>query len=137
AGGWKVVGSFVAYSGQPFTVTGSGSSLQATGNAQTADQIGPVTKLDGKGPGQPYFDYNSFRDPLFYYNQTGVYRFGSTGRNALRGPGYWQLNPALFKSFVIKEKVNAEVRTEATNLTNTPIWGNPNASAGSLRLNPD
>src|SRR5207248_10258153 len=101
------------------------------------DQIGPVTKLDGKGPGQPYFDYNSFRDPLFYYNQTGVYRFGSTGRNALRGPGYWQLNPALFKSFVIKEKVNAEFRTEATNLTNTPIWGNPNASSASLRLNPD
>jgi len=50
-GGWKVSGIFVAYSGTPFTVSGSGSSLQATGNSQTADLIGPVTKLGGKGPG--------------------------------------------------------------------------------------
>ena len=41
-GGWKLSGIFVAYSGTPFTVTGSGSSLQATGNSQTADLIGPV-----------------------------------------------------------------------------------------------
>ena len=39
----------MAYSGTAFTVSGSGSSLQATGNSQTADQIAPVVKLGGKG----------------------------------------------------------------------------------------
>jgi len=139
AGGWKLSGIFVAYSGLPFTVSGSGSSLQATGNSQTADQIAPVVKLGGKGPNNPYYDPMSFRDPLFAFTATGntVYRFGSTGRNILRGPGYWQLSPAIFKDFKIKEKVTAEFRAEATNFTNTPIWGTPNASSSSLRLNSD
>jgi hypothetical protein len=138
-GGWKVSGIFTAYSGTPFTVSGSGSSLQATGNSQTADQIAPVVKLGGKGPNNPYYDPMSFRDPLFAFTASGntAYRFGSTGRNILRGPGYWQLNPAIFKNFKIKEKVNAEFRAESTNFTNTPIWGNPNASSASLRLNSD
>ena len=82
-GGWKISGIFVAYSGTPFTVTGSGSSLQATGNSQTADQIAPVVKLGGKGPNNPYYDPMSFLDPLIAFTASGntVYRFGSTGRN--------------------------------------------------------
>jgi hypothetical protein len=137
AGGWKASGIFVAYSGTPFTVTGSGSSLQATGNSQTADLIGPVTKLGGKGPNNPYFDPLSFIDPQIFFNRTGVYRFGSMGRNVLRGPGYWQLSPAIYKDVRIKETVNAEFRAEATNITNTPIWSNPNSGAASLRRNAD
>ncbi len=136
-GGWKLSGVFVAYSGLPFNVTGSGSSLQATGNSQTADLIGPVQKLGGKGPGTPYYAQLSFIDPQIYFAQTGTYRFGTMGRNVLRGPGYWQLSPAIYKNFKIKEKVNAEFRAESTNLTNTPIWNNPNAGAASLRRNPD
>src|ERR1035437_7169672 len=107
--------------------SGSGSSLQATGNSQTADQIAPVVKLGGKGPNDPYYDPMSFRDPLFAFTASGntVDRFGSTGRNILYGPGYWQLSPAIFKDFKIKEKVTAEFRAESTNFTNTPIWGSP------------
>ena len=136
-GGWKMSGIFVAYSGTPFTVTGSGSSLQATGNSQTADQIGPVTKIGNKGPGQFYYAPLSFIDPQITFNQTGVYRFGTMGRNSLRGPGYAQLSPGIYKNFKVKERVNAELRAEATNISNTPIWGNPGAGAASLRRNPD
>ena len=136
-GGWKLSGIFVKYSGTAFTVTGSGSSLQATGNSQTADLIGPVQKIGDKGPGKFYYAPLSFIDPQIYFNQTGVYRFGTMGRNVLRGPGYWQLSPAIYKDFKIKEKVNAEFRAESTNFTNTPIWNNPNAGAASLRRNAD
>jgi hypothetical protein len=136
-GGWKFAGTFAAYSGTPFSVTGSAQSLQATGNSQFADQIAPVKKLGGLGPGQPYYDPMSFRDPLFQFNKDGIYRFGSMGPNALRGPGYWQLNPGIFKQWVIAEKLRTEFRAEATNITNTPIWGNPTAGTASVRLNPD
>jgi hypothetical protein len=134
-GGWKISGMFMAYSGLPFTVTGSTSSLQATNNSQTADQIGEVKKLGGKGPGEPYYDPMSFRDPLWEFATTKTYRFGTTGRNILSGPGYWQLNPGIFKNFKIGERINAEFRAESTNLTNTPIWSTPNASSASLKLN--
>ena len=88
AGGWKVSGIFVAYSGTPFTVTGQRIIAQATGNSQTADQIAPVVKLGGKGPNNPYYDPMSFRDPLFAFTASGntVYRFGSTGRNIPADP---------------------------------------------------
>ena len=137
-GGWKIVGSFTAYSGTPFYVSGSSSSLQCIGCTQTADQIAPVKKLGGKGPGNPYYDPMSFRDPLFSFNAaTPVYRPGTTGWGILRGPGYWRINPAIYKNFKIKEKVNAEFRAESTNFTNTPIWSNPSAGSASMRLNPD
>jgi hypothetical protein len=137
AGGWKLSGIFVAYSGTPFTVSGSGSSLQATGNNQTADLIAPVVKLGGKGPGNPYYDPMSFRDPQFQFTKDGIHRFGSMGRNVLRGPGYWQFSPGIYKNFAITERVNAEFRAESTNFTNTPIWANPSAGSASLILNPD
>jgi hypothetical protein len=144
-GGWKFSGTFVAYSGTPFTVSGSGNSLQAlNNNTQTADQIGPIVKIDQeRGPGKLYYDPSAFMDPLVYQNQifaaTGqrIYRYGSMGRNSLRGPGYWQLNPAIYKNFKIKEKVNAEFRAESQNFTNTPIWSNPNSGAASPTRNPD
>jgi hypothetical protein len=142
-GGWKMSGTFVAYSGTPFSVSGSGSSLQAVGNSQTADQIGPIVKLGGLGPGKPYYDPTAFMDPLVYQNAikaaTGqtVYRFGTMGRNVMRGPGYWQLNPAIYKNFKIRERVNAEFRAESQNFTNTPVWGNPSASSSSPQRNAD
>jgi len=43
----------------------------------------------------------------------------------------------MYKNFKVKEKVDAEFRAEATNVTNTPIWGTPNASSSSLRRNAD
>lgn len=138
AGGWKLSGSFVAYSGTPLYVTGSGQSLQCIGCTQTADQLAPVKKIGNKGPRQLYFDPMSFRDPLFEFDaRNPVYRPGTTGWGILRGPGYWRLNPAVFKNFKITEKVNAEFRAEANNFTNTPIWNNPNAGAGSMRLKAD
>ncbi|NWF85263.1 MAG: hypothetical protein HXY18_15715, partial [Bryobacteraceae bacterium] len=138
AGGWRFNGIFSAYSGTPFTVTGSGQSLQCIGCTQTAHQIGPVKKLDGKGPLQPYYDPSAFRDPLFYFNPANPqYIPGSMGINALYGPGFWRLDPGLFKNFKLTEKLNMEFRAEATNLAHNARWGNPSGAAGNMRLNPD
>ena len=137
-GGWKINGVFSSYAGTPFTVTGSGQSLQCIGCTQTADQIAPVRKLGGKGPNQPYYDPMSFRDPLFTFSAANpVYRPGTMGRNVLYGPGFWRIDPAIYKEFSITERVKSEFRAEATNVTNTPRWGNPNSGSGSMQLNPD
>jgi hypothetical protein len=145
AGGWKVSGTFVAYSGTPFTVSGTGNALQAANNnTNTGDQIGEVKKIGGLGSHNTYYDLaSSFMDPLIYQNAiraaTGqtIYRYGSSGRNILRNPGYWQLNPAIYKNFKIREKANAEFRAEAQNFTNTPIWGGVSANASGPQRNAD
>ncbi|MDP3000400.1 MAG: carboxypeptidase regulatory-like domain-containing protein [Bryobacterales bacterium] len=138
-GGWKINGVFSMYSGTPFTVSGGGSSLLCTGCSQTADQIAPVRKIDqGRGPNMPYYDPMSFRDPLFIFSPANpVYRPGTMGRNALYGPGFWRVDPAIYKEFKATEKVKAEFRAEAVNLTNTPRWGNPAGGAGGMQLNPN
>jgi hypothetical protein len=78
-GGWQINGIFGTYSGTPFTVSSSGTSLNAPGNAQTADQVLPEVRiLGGTGPGQSYFD------PLAFRPITDV-RYGNSGLNILRG----------------------------------------------------
>jgi hypothetical protein len=121
-GNWSINGVFYTYSGRPFTVTSSGTSLNAPGNVQTADQVKPeVKKLGGVGPGQPYFD------PTAYAAVSDV-RFGNTGRNSLRGPGVTGLDASIFRIFPVNERTRLEFRAEAFNLTNTPRFSNPSNS---------
>jgi hypothetical protein len=131
AGGWHVNGLLSAYSGAPFTVTASGTSLNAPGNTQRADQVkSSVAILGGAGPGQTYFD------PLAYAPVTAA-RFGTSGYDSLRGPGTVNLDFSLFRDFRITERLKAQFRAEALNLTNTPHFANPAANVSNLQLNPD
>ncbi|MGB9605063.1 MAG: hypothetical protein ACPL88_04205, partial [Bryobacteraceae bacterium] len=129
---WQMNGIFGAYSGTPFTVSADGSSLNAPGNSQTADLVKPgkVRIIGEIGPNKSWFDPLAFRQP------TGV-RFGTTGRNTLRGPGMWNLDFSLFRSFALGERVKLEFKAEGFNLTNTPKFASPSANVASMRLNPD
>ena len=46
---WQLNGIFGAFSGSPFTVTADGTTLNTPGNLQTADLVGPVTKIGDIG----------------------------------------------------------------------------------------
>ena len=127
-GGWELNGIFSAYSGTPFTVTGSGASLNAPGESQTADQVKPtVAKLGGIGVSSQYYD------PTAFAAVTQV-RYGNTDRNILRGPGLVNLDASLFRNFRVTERWNVQLRGECYNVSNTPHFNNPsgNASAGGF-----
>jgi hypothetical protein len=126
-GNWKINGALSAFTGTPFTVTASGTSVNAgpSTNQQTADQVKTdVNRLGNVGPGQTFFDTSAFA-PV-----TAV-RFGTAGRNSLRGPGVFNTDLSLFREFPIKERVKLEFRTDCFNITNTPKFPNPSASASS------
>jgi hypothetical protein len=121
-GGWQLNGVFASFQGRPFSVTAAAGALNAPGNSQTADQVKPVVeKIGGIGAGQQFFDPTAFAAP------TGV-RFGSSGRNLLRGPGVVNLDLGLFRKFPIRERVTLEARIEAANFSNTPHFNNPNSN---------
>ncbi len=136
AGGWRLNGVYSAYTGTPITVTASGNSLNAPGSTQTADQIGPIKKIGDVGPGTQYYAVESFRDPNFL-RPTDLYRWGSMGRNALRGPGFQKADLALFKDFRLTERFMLQFKAEAFNFTNTPRFGNPASNVSNMRLTPD
>lgn len=130
-GGWQANGIFSAYSGTPFTVTSSATSLNAPGNDQVADQVLPdVATLGGTGPGESWFDPRAFR-PIT------TARYGNAGLNILRGPGLVNVDLGLFRNFPITERFQLQFRAEAFNATNTPHFNNPGANASSMVLNPD
>jgi hypothetical protein len=67
-----------------------------------------------------YFDPTSFRA----VPATEV-RFGTTGRNIIRGPGFFNLDASVFRTFTITERVKFQFRMEMFGVTNTPHYANP------------
>ena len=55
----------------------------------------------------------------------GTWHFGSLGRNALRGPGYHNVDFSIFKDTKITEKLRVQLRAEVFNIFNHPNFSNP------------
>jgi hypothetical protein len=124
-GNWQVNGVFSAYSGRPFNLTASGSSLNMPGNAQTPDQVKDnVEVLGNVGDDGTYFDTTAFA-------RVTQVRFGNVGRNSMRGPGVMNLDASLFRTFKLAPQFQLQFRAEAFNVSNTPHFGNPNGNVNS------
>ncbi|MFN0087888.1 MAG: carboxypeptidase regulatory-like domain-containing protein [Blastocatellia bacterium] len=138
-GGWSLSGIGSLVSGRPLTVGAAAGSLNAPGNSQTPDLIGSPSYPKATGPNAIWFDPNIFRPVEFspeWLASTAAnrpFRFGTSGRSVLRGPGFTNLDLSLVRSFRITERVTTDFRVDAFNFTNTPFFGNPgtNASAPS------
>jgi hypothetical protein len=134
AGGWQINGILSRESGTPFTVVTAGTSLNAPGNTQTAQQILPtVSILGGHGIGA---NGASYFNPAAFATVTTV-AFGNSGRDILRGPGVFNVNASLFRNFALTERFKLQFRAEAFNLTNTAQFGNPGATVSSATFNSD
>ena len=129
--GWQVNNILSFYSGTPFSVTASGTSLNAPENDQRADQVTrKVAILGGIGRTNPYFD------PLAFAPVTEA-RFGTAPFNSVRGPGVKSWDLGVFRRFQLPRQMDLQFRVEAFNVTNTPRFSNPNGNVSNLRLNPD
>jgi hypothetical protein len=156
-GGWEIAGSMSKESGTPFTVLGSSTSLgsSTTNLSQTADVVGKSNMINGFS-GHPYnvntakyFNINNFQDPAVaegaangngtcsaasgpaYNPATNLCRYGTAGRNSLRGPGFFNASLSMGRQFRLTDRYSFTVRAEAMNFTNTPSFGNPNSTTSS------
>jgi hypothetical protein len=135
-GGWQVNQLWSFYSGVPFSVTASGTSLDMPGATQRADLVKPKVEIYGNvGRGMWYFD------PTAFASVTEP-RFGTAGYMLLRGPGMVNWDFGVHRRFNLTERMGLEFRMEAFNFSNTPHFSNPggNVSAidftgGQLRTN--
>ena len=123
-GGWQMSGIFSAVAGQPFQLTASGASLNAVDQLQTPDQVGSARKLGGVGSGNPFYD------PSVFVPVTDV-RYGTVGRNSLRGPSSVNFDFSLFRTFKPWENLEVQFRADAANLFNTPHFNNPSGDITS------
>jgi hypothetical protein len=103
----------------PFDVTINGD-IANTGNIlERANLVLQNPYLPNKGP-------NGWLNPAAFAVPPD-YTFGSLGRNSLRTDWTRNLDLSLFRHFPIGDKATIEFRAEAFNLTNTPIFGQPNS----------
>ena len=109
----------------PCRISAPAASLNAPNNSQVADQVAPTSqKLGGIGRGELFFETSAFRavtEP----------RFGTSGRNSMRGPGFVGADLGLFRAFALSERYQLQFRAEAYNATNTPHFNNPAAAVNS------
>ncbi len=119
-------GIFSSFKGRQFTLSASDASLNMPDNRQTPDQVGPIkyTGCVGSGADCRFFDPSSFV-PV-----TDV-RFGTVGRNTMRGPGVVNMDMSLYRTFKLTERFDLQFRAEAFNLSNTPHFSNPNGNRNS------
>ena len=127
-GGWQLSGLFSDFTGRPFSVVSSATSLNAVNSFQFADCVAQPQQT-----GDIYHWY----DPTAFKAPTGAARFGTCGQNILRGPGLINADAGLEKKFTIGERWNVSFRGEMFNLGNTPHHASPgfNNSTGTTAAN--
>jgi len=136
-GGWNFSPSFSKASGGPFQVTTSGSSCNCPGNTQTADQVEPkVNILGGHGPNSPYFDPLAFSAIAAADTPANTtVRFGNTGRNIVRGPGFTYLSASLVRDFNLTERFKLQFRMECYGLPNNANFSAPATTVSNASIN--
>ena len=130
-GGWQLNNLISFYSGTPFDVTSSGTSLNARESSQRADLVANhVDILHGTGRGNAWFD------PLAFKPVTEA-RFGTAPWGVLRGPGYANWDAGLFREVKLPRNKTLQLRVEAFNVLDTPHFNNPGGNVSNLQLNAD
>jgi len=127
--GWVLNGLGSFFTGLPFSISCSSTSLNMVGANQLCLQNKKDVAIYGN-IGGAYFD------PLAFSPVTTA-SFGYVQPNGLRGPGLADLDIALSRTFRFKERWHFEFRADAFNLTNTPHFSNPGGNVSNLVLNPD
>ena len=126
-GGWQLSGIASARSGLPLNVTVSRSATALP------DQINKGQRPD-RVPGVPlYPSHQTTNDWLnaAAYAVPASGTWGNLGRNAVRAPGLWQIDPALNKRFPLTERVGLNFRAEAFNILNRAQYGSPASTFGT------
>jgi hypothetical protein len=121
-GGWQTQGIIQARSGLPTNITLVSGFF---GNPVRPDYVSgqPLWVPNHSWPGSSY-NINAFAiEPT--YDGTPGDTIGTVGRNALRGPAFFQLDMSEAKNFAITERVTMQFRAEIFNLFNHPNFSGP------------
>lgn len=127
-GGWQVNGILTKQVGFPLAMSTSPNTLNALGGRQRPNSTGISAATSGRVQDR----LDSYINPAAF-SAPAPFTYGNVSRTLpdVRGPGLTNLDFSLFKTFALTEKVNMQFRTEAFNLSNSPMFGLPNQAFGT------
>jgi hypothetical protein len=113
ASGWQLNTIVTAMSGQPIgIITGGGFN-----GRQRPDVVPGVSQILGGSPA------NGYINPLAFTTPAG--EDGNLGRNAVYGPGFWNIDFSVTKDTHLTERLVLQLRAEFFNIFNHPQFALP------------
>jgi hypothetical protein len=141
-GGWQWTGIYSYTTGDPLTITAGKDQSQTGLGADRADFVGTSSQYGGvasegdrkgcPGTGTCVAWLNT---SVFALPAVGTY--GTSGKNAFRGPSRWNTDMGLIKNFTplsSHENFNVQFRGEFFNLFNHPQLNNPELNFSSANF---
>lgn len=158
---WQTGWVLTMQSGSPIGITVAGNTFNNSGGATAvplADIPANLGSVSRVASGVTYFNgYNVVADPIvqtysadFRSRSTlraiadpsgriilvnpAVGTLGYLSTRPLVGPGIFNLDLNLIRTFRLQEGLQFQIRADATSVTNTPQWGNPNLNINSTNF---
>ena len=141
-GGWRIAGTFIAQSGNPYTVVMNTNKNQTiTGCSQGGTASGGdvnngcnwfpniVGNTSGPNTSAEWFNTAAFASPSL-----NPFQWGNEGRNALRGARLSVVNLSLAKEFSFRERFHLALRADFVNALNHPSLGLPGQKLGGANF---
>ena len=134
-GGWQFNGIWTMMSGTPiYIIQNTAFNLQAAGSSQIPDLVKDTVAIypnaavnrppAGADTNQyQYFDRSAYQAVNIPVGQQQ--RFGTSPRNTIRGPGFWNVDLGLFRSIDLPWNARMQFRFEMLNAFNHPNLSNP------------
>ncbi len=122
-GNWQINGIATLESGRPYTV-GDAGDIANTGNINF---VGPGYERPNRAgnPKPQHQTPSQWIDPAAFV-APAQYTFGNTPRNSLRTEAFKNLDLSFFREFPVYEFMRLQLRMDAFNAFNHPVWGVPN-----------
>jgi hypothetical protein len=132
-GGWEFSGITIAQSGSPVNsgngviYTGPETVGLGGGTRNRPQQVGPISYPHTV---DHWFSASSFGAPVAPWNGGANQGFGNTRKDAIVGPGLFNFNMSLFKTFSMTERVKLELRFESFNTFNHTEFNGVDTNSG-------
>lgn len=124
-GGWQLTNILSLSSGFPRDAA-SGQDRANTGSTNRPDVVAGQDPNDGAGTIAQWFNTAAFvLQPQFIY--------GNAERNNIIGPGIFNFDMSILRNFKLGGSKNLQLRLEAFNAFNQPVWNDPNTSVTSAQ----
>jgi hypothetical protein len=121
-GGWQVTNIMSLSSGFPRDPA-TGNDRANTGSTNRPDATGQDPD-DGPKTIQQWFNTAAFV-------QQAQFAYGSAVRNSITGPGIFNFDMSILRNFRLPRNTGLQLRLEAFNTFNQPVWQDPNTSVTS------
>ena len=119
-GGWEFSGITVIETGTPITIGYGPDTIGLGGGADTPinNRASLVSGVSYPKTVKAWFSTSSFAAPVAPWLGGTNQGFGTSRKDAVYGPGLFNFNLSLFKTFAITERVKFEMRFESFNTFN-------------------